>query len=134
MARKFVTIDRSEKAYVPKDWIDSKTKEPEEKALTFKFIPLSKRQLAQFADNSTRMSLQNNVILLCNASINIEIFKTAVSGWANFIVDEKPYKFKKGANGLVEEDVIEILDQDIIDEVASHIIKVSKATEEEMGK
>ena len=134
MARKFVTIDRSERTYVPKDWIDLKTKEPEEKALTFKFIPLSKRQLAQFADNSTRMSLQNNVILLGNASVNIEIFKTAINGWDNFIVDDKPYKFTKGANGLVSEDVIEILDQDIIDEIALHILKVSKADEEEMGK
>lgn len=134
MGRKFVTIDRSERKYVPKDWLDNKTKEPEEKALTFKFIPLSKRQLAQFADNSTRMSLNGNVLLLGTASINIEIFKTAICGWDNFIVNEKPYKYKKGTNGLVDEEVIDILDQDIIDEVALHILDVSKATDEAMGK
>ena len=133
MARKFVTIDRSERSYVPKDWIDSKTNEPEEKALTFKFIPLSKRQIAQFADSSTRM-LQGGVFLLGTSSVNIEIFKTAISGWDNFIVDGKPYKFKKGNNGLVDEEVINILDLDIIDEVALHILEVSKVPDEEMGK
>lgn len=134
MGRKFVTIDRSEKSYVPKDWIDEKTKEPEDKALSFKFIPLSKRQIAQFSDNSTRMSLASNAILLGNASVNIDIFKTAISGWDNFVVDGKPYKFKKGNNGLVDEEVINILDQDIIDEVANHILDTSKASDVEMGK
>ena len=133
MAREFVTVSLEEKSYIPNDWKDEKGK-PEAKPLTFKFKPLSKRQLAQYADNSSRLSISSNTILLGNATNAIDLFRTAIVGWENFIVDSKARPFKKEANGLLEEEIIEILPLDIIEEVANHILKVSKFPEEEKGK
>lgn len=127
MARKFVTLDMSERSYVPKDWADEEVK------LTFKFKPLSKRQLAQFRDNSSRMSLNSNTILLGVASINIDIFRSQVCGWENLEIDDKKVPFK-AVSGLVEEAVVNALPLDIIEEVALHIIEVSSVNAEDMGK
>lgn len=127
MARKFVTLDMSERSYVPKDWAEEEVK------LTFKFKPLSKRQLAQFRDNSSRMSLQNNTILLGVASINIDIFRSQICGWENLEIDDKKVSFK-AVSGLVDEAVVNALPLDIIEEVALHIIEVSSVNAEDMGK
>lgn len=127
MARKFVTLDMSERSYVPKDWADEEVK------LTFKFKPLSKRQLAQFRDNSSRMSLQNNTILLGVASINIDIFRSQICGWENLEIDDKKVQYK-AVSGLVDEAVVNALPLDIIEEVALHIIEVSSVNAEDMGK
>lgn len=127
MARKFVTLDMSERSYVPKDWADEEVK------LTFKFKPLSKRQLAQFRDNSSRMSLNSNTILLGVASINIDIFRSQVCGWENLEIDDKKVTYK-AVSGLVEEAVVNALPLDIIEEVALHIIEVSSVNAEDMGK
>ena len=133
MAREFVTVSLEERSYVPKDWKDEKGK-PEAKALTFKFKPLSKRQLAQYSDNSSRLNIGSNTISLGNATNAIDLFKIAITGWDNFIVDGKAKPFKKEGNGLLDEETIEILPLDIIEEVANHILKVSKFPEEEKGK
>lgn len=128
MGRKFITIDRGERYYIPKDWKDENGK-PEQNALKFKFKPLSKRQLAEFSDSSSRMQVHSGTIILGTTSIDIEIFKLAITDWENFIVDDKEYKFKR-VNGLVDDDAINILDLDIISEVANHIIEVSKVPEQ----
>lgn len=128
MGRKFTTIDRNEREYIPKDWKDENDK-PEQNALKFKFKPLSKRQLAEFSDNSSRMQVHSGTVILGTTSIDIEVFKVAINGWENFIVDDKEYKFKR-VNGLVDEDAINILDLDIISEVSNHIIEVSKVPEQ----
>lgn len=127
MARKFVTLDMSERSYVPKDWAEDEVK------LTFKFKPLSKRQLAQFRDNSSRMSLHSNTILLGVASINIDIFRSQVCGWENLEIDDKKVQYK-AVSGLVDEAVVNALPLDIIEEVALHIIEVSSVNAEDMGK
>lgn len=134
MARELTTISKDIKKYTPKDWLDE-SGNPEDNALVFKFQPLSKRQLAQFSDNSTRLSMQSNTILLGNAENLISAFKSSITGWENLIVDGKPREFKKdSASGLVEDDIIEIIPLDIIEEVASHIVKVSKFPEDELKK
>ena len=133
MAREFVTVSLEERSYVPNDWKDEKGK-PEAKALTFKFKPLSKRQLAQYSDNSSRLNIGSNTISLGNATNAIDLFKIAIVGWDNFIVDGKAKPFKKEGNGLLDEEAIEVLPLDIIEEVANHILKVSKFPEEEKGK
>lgn len=134
MAREFTTISKDIKKYTPKDWLGEGGK-PEDGALVFKFQPLSKRQLAQFSDNSTRLSMQSNTILLGNAENLISAFKSSITGWENLIVDGKQREFKKDSStGLVEDDIIEILPLDIIEEVAGHIVKVSKFPEEELKK
>lgn len=127
MARKFVTLDLNERTYVPKDWENDDVK------LTFKFKPLSKRQLAQFKDNTSRMSLQSNAILLGTSSLNIDVFRSQVCGWDNLEIDDKKVDYKP-AQGLVQEEVINGIDLDIIEEVALHIIQISNVTSEDMGK
>jgi len=134
MAKKmFTTVSRDEKSYVPRDWLDENGK-PEKGALTFKYKPLSKKQLAVHQDNSSRMSLTTNTFYLGNATISIDVFRTAVTGWENFIVDGAERPYKKDGLGLVEEEVVEILPLDLIEEVAGHILKVSRFPEEEVKK
>ena len=134
MAREFVTVSLEERSYVPNDWKDEKGK-PEAKALTFKFKPLSKRQLVHYLDNSSRLNIGSNIILLGNVVGNLELFKVSVIGWDNFLDKEgKEIKYKKDASGLVAEELIEYIWEDVIQEVANHILKVSKFPEEEKGK
>ena len=63
MARELVTVSLEERSYIPNDWKDEKGK-PEAKALTIKFKPLSKRQLAHYSDNSSRLNIGSNTISL----------------------------------------------------------------------
>ena len=132
MAREFVTVSRSEREYIPKDWYDEKGK-PEKGALTFKFKPLSKRQLAEYTDNSSRVSLSSNVLILGTNSVNIDIFKSTISGWSGLIIDGKEYPFRLEI-GAIPEEVIDAIDMDIINEVANHIVTVSKFPKETLGK
>ena len=133
MARELVTLSRDVKVYTPKDWLDDKGA-PETGALVFKFKPLSKRQLAVFSDNSSRLSLQSNTILLGNAANYIDVCKMAITGWDNLIISGTNKPFEKDSNGLVSDDIIEDIPLDIIEEVAAHIIKVSKFPETELKK
>ena len=94
MGRKFTTVNRSEQEYVPKDWKNGEGK-PELNALTFRFKPLNKRQLAEFSDNSSRMQVQSSTVILGTSSIDYDIFKVAITGWDNFIVDGKALPFKR---------------------------------------
>lgn len=133
MAKNYVTVDRSEKRYTVRDSLDANGK-PEKEALVFKFIPLSKRQLAVFQDSSTRMSMSSNTILLGNASVNIDIFKEAITGFENLQVNGAMLQFKKDLQGRLHDDVIEDIPLELIEEVSTHIVKVSKFPEEEKGK
>ena len=134
MARAVVTVSREERKYIPKDWLDEKGN-PEPKALVFKFKPLSKRQLAHYSDNSSRLSVSSNTILLGNAVGNLDLFKTTVTGWENLLDENgKEVKFQTDASGLINEDLLESIWEDVIQEVANHILKVSKFPEEEKGK
>lgn len=133
MAREFVTISRDIREYVPEDWRDSKG-EPELNAFKVKFKPLSKRQLAQLSDSSSRLSLNSNTILLGNAVNSIDTLKLSLVGWDNYIVDGNQVAFAKDASGLVSDELLEAIWLDVIEEIASHIIKVSKFPESEAKK
>jgi hypothetical protein len=133
MARQIATVSRDVREYTPKDWLDE-NEEPELSALKFKFKPLSKKQLATFSDSSTRLQISTNSIMLGNAENMINIFRVAVVGFENLIVDEQPVPFKKDTAGLVHEDIVELLPLDIIEEVGNHIVLVSKASEEVLKK
>lgn len=133
MGREFVTLSLEERTYIPKDWIDSKG-EPEANAFKVRFKPLNKRQLAAFIDNSSRLSINSNTIILGNAVNSIDVCKTALTGWENFIVDGEKVNFKKDSALLVEDSLLENIDLDIIEEIATHIVKVSRFPEIEKGK
>lgn len=134
MARKFVTISKEVRTYVPKDWLEADGT-PEANAFTVKFIPLSKRQLAQFSDNSTRLSMQSNTILLGNSENSLTLFKGVVIGWDNLFVNDKAIEFKKDpSTNLISDEAIDGIDLDVIEEIVGHIIKVSKFPEDELKK
>lgn len=133
MARKIVTVSRDIREYTPKDWIDEKGK-PELKAFTVKFKPLSKRQLATIADSSARFNIASNTIMLGNAENMYNVFRMAVTGWDNWIVNDSVVPYVKDGSGLLDADLLEDFPLDIIEEIGNHIVEVSKATEELIKK
>ncbi len=133
MAREFVTLSLEERSYTPKDWLDSKG-EPEPNAFTVKFKPLNKRQLAVFIDNSSRLNINSNTIILGNAANSIDVCKTALTGWDNFIVDGEKVNFKKDSALLVDDALLENIPLDVQEEIATHIVRVSRFPEIEKGK
>ena len=135
MARQFTkpaTVSRENISYFLQEDIDEKGK-PVKGALEFTIKPMSKKQLANYQDSSSRMNVFNNTILLGNSANEIDLFRSNVVGMKNFIVDGEDYAFKRESN-LVDEKIIEILPLDIIGEVAREILRVSTITPEAMGK
>lgn len=122
MARKIVTIDMSPREYIPTEWKD------DEKPWKLKVKPLSKRQLATYKDNSTRMNLQTNSFYFGTSVNAYEIFKSQVTGWENF-----PINYKE-ANGLVDEEVMNSIHIEDIEEVSNYIIKISTVGADELEK
>lgn len=135
MARQFskpATVSRENISYFLAEDIDEKGK-PVKGALEFILKPMSKKQLANYQDSSSRMNVFNNTILLGNSANEIDLFRSNVVGMKNFIVDGEDYAFKR-ENNLVDDKIIEILPLDIIGEVAREIIRISTITPETMGK
>lgn len=135
MARQFskpATVSRENISYFLAEDIDEKGK-PAKGALEFILKPMSKKQLANYQDSSSRMNVFNNTILLGNSANEIDLFRSNVVGMKNFIVDGEDYAFKR-ENNLVDDKIIEILPLDIIGEVAREIIRISTVTPETMGK
>lgn len=133
MAREIIAVSRDIREYIPKDWLDEKG-EPELKALVFKFKPLSKKQLASVSDNSARFSMNSNTVILGNAENMLNVFRIAVTGWDNLIINGQVISYKKDMANLVDEDIIEDLPLDIIEEVGAHIVSVSKVTDAVLKK
>ena len=135
MARQFTkpaTVSRDNISYFLREDIDEKGK-PVKGALEFIIKPMSKKQLANYQDSSSRMNVFNNTILLGNSANEIDLFRSNVVGMKNFIVSGEDYAFKR-ENNLVDDAIIEILPLDIIGEVAREIIRISTITPETMGK
>ena len=135
MARTFTkpaTVSRDNISYFLQEDIDEKGK-PVKGAVEFIIKPMSKKQLANYQDSSSRMNVFNNTILLGNSANDIDLFKSNVIGMKNFIVDGEEYPFKKDGL-LVAEEIINILPLDIISEVSKEIQRVSVPTEEDLKK
>lgn len=122
MARKIVTLDMSPKDFTPTEWKE------DEKPWVLKVKPLSKRQLAQYKDNSSRMSLTTNSFYFGTSVSALDIFKTQVVGWENYPI---PYKQK---NGVVDDEVFESVHLDDIEETANYIIKISTVGTDDLEK
>lgn len=129
---KFATVTRTEVTYVLQEDLDEKGK-PVKGSLEFTLKPMSKKQIANYQDSSSRMNVFNNTILLGNASNEIDLFRSNVVGMKNFIVDGEDYPFKR-ENNLVDEKIVDILPLDIIGEVAREIIRVSTVSEDAIKK
>jgi hypothetical protein len=129
---KFATVTRTEVTYVLQEDLDEKGK-PIKGSLEFTLKPMSKKQIANYQDSSSRMNVFNNTILLGNASNEIDLFRSNVVGMKNFIVDGEDYPFKR-ENNLVDEKIVDILPLDIIGEVAREIIRVSTVSEDALKK
>ena len=122
MARDITTVSKEARTFVPLDWIA----DPVAEQLTFEYTPLSKRQLAKVADSSSKMDIGTNTILLGNAEVSMKVFQEHISGVKNLVVDGKNVKFKKGTNGGVHADIIDMLPLDVMEETVREILSVSK--------
>lgn len=123
MARPILaTLSLKEVEYKPTEWA------MDEKPWTVKVKPMSKRQLAQYKDNSSRMSLTTNSFYFGTSVNAIDIVKTQVTGWDNYSV---PFKQK---NGVMDDEVLESLYLEDIEEIANHIIKISTVGAEDLEK
>ena len=129
---KFATVTRTEVNYVLQEDLDEKGK-PIKGSLEFTLKPMSKKQIANYQDASSRMNVFNNTILLGNASNEIDLFRSNVIGMKNFIVDGEDYPFKR-ENNLVDEKIVDILPLDVIGEVAREIIRISTVSEDALKK
>ena len=125
MGRKFTTVSKEEREYIPTDWLD----DPKEEQLVITYKPLSKRQLAKIEDNATKLDVSTNTMMFTNAESSLGIFQDQVTGIKNLVVNDKPMKFKK-SNKRVHEDIIDALDLDIIQEISREIVYKSKFSDE----
>ena len=123
--KEFKKIIRVETSYVPEMFVGSK------KPFTVQFIPLSQKQLARFADSSTKLDVQSGKLILGTSEIEYDIARTALTGWDNLIVDGKEVKFKKDYSNKLDEALIDDIDGifDILVEIGKHISIVSKFPE-----
>lgn len=127
------TVSRDAQEYILKEERDEKGKAIKD-ATVFKVRPLSKKQLANYQDSSSRMNVFNNTILLGNSANELELFRSNVIDIKNLLSeDDVVIPFKKDGM-LVAEELIEMLPLEIISEVARHILEISVPSTEKMGK
>ena len=127
------TVSRDAQDYVLQSERDEKGK-PIKDATIFKVRPLSKKQLANYQDASSRMNVFNNTILLGNSANELELFRSNVIDIKNLLADDDSViPFKKDGM-LVSEELIEMLPLEIISEVARNILEISVPAPEKMGK
>ena len=118
----FKKVVRTELTYVPEISIGVK------KPLTFRFMPLTQKQLARFTDQATKMDIGSGKLILGTSEVEYEIARTAIVGWDNLFVEGKALEFKRGVDGKIDETLIEDLEGmfDILVEVGKYISVVSK--------
>lgn len=127
------TVSREVVDYVLQSERDEKGKAIKD-ATIFKVRPLSKKQLANFQDASSRMNVYNSTIYLGNSANEYDLFKANVTDIQNLIAyDDSVVPFKKDGT-VVAESIMEILPLEIISEVAKHILEISVPSAETMGK
>ena len=130
---KTATVSRDAQEYILLSERDEKGKAIKD-ATVFKVRPLSKKQLANYQDSSSRMNVFNNTILLGNSANELELFRSNVVDIKNLLSeDDVVIPFKKDGM-LVSDELIEMLPLEIISEVARHILEISVPSEKTMGK
>lgn len=129
MALKIATLDLStERKYT------LVSDENEDIKTSFFFKPMSIKKITEYMDRTTKMSISDNSIYLGNSTINLEVFKAQIKNWEN-IFDEKGEEIKiKLNNGYLTEEQANIFPPEIINEVANHIVNVSKVSSETLEK
>lgn len=122
MAVEFKKVKRVELGYVPEAFKGTK------KPFKIKFVPLSQKQLARFADNSTKLDVQSGKLILGTSEIEYDMARTAITGWENLVIDGKEVVFAKGYDNKFDESLIEDVDGlfDIFVEVGKYISVVSR--------
>lgn len=104
--------------------------EDEKKPLTFMLRTLTQRELAQIADQSSRLDIATNQMVLGTSELEYETARKTIIGWDNFIVEGKELKFVQDYDGYFVESIILELDIfDVLTEVGRHIITTSKLPE-----
>ena len=130
MALELKKVQRVEATYVPEMFKGTK------KPFKVKFMPLAQKQLARFADNSTKLDVQSGKLILGTSEIEYEMARQAITGWENLVVDGKEVVFAKGYDNKFDESLIEDVEGlfDIFVEIGKYISVVSKFPEMAKGE
>lgn len=130
MALELKKVQRVEATYVPEMFKGTK------KPFKVKFMPLAQKQLARFADNSTKLDVQSGKLILGTSEIEYEMARQAITGWENLIIDGKEVVFAKGYDNKFDESLIEDVEGlfDIFVEIGKYISVVSKFPEMAKGE
>lgn len=121
MAREIRRITKTISRYIPVGWED------EEKPLTITMRVLSQREVAHWLDQSSRLDLDSNQIILGTSVLEYDIARDTIIGWENLVVDGETIYFRFGSDGKFDESLIADLDMfEIISEAGRHILGVSR--------
>lgn len=119
---KFKTREKRIISYIPIGYED------DEKPLTFKARMLNARELAHFRDQSTRLDLATNQMIIGSSEQEYEVARNCILSWENMMIDDLEVKCFLDTSGKFDETlVLEIPDLfEIICEVGRHIVIVSQ--------
>lgn len=121
MAREIRRITKTISSYIPVGWED------DEKPLTITMRVLSQREVAHWLDQSSRLDLDTNQIILGTSVVEYDIARDCIIGWENLVVDGETIYFRFGSDGKFDESLIADLDMfEIISEAGRHILGVSR--------
>jgi len=125
MARKFTRNYKHEYEYVlTQDRFEedgSKVQNPP----TFKFKPLSQKQLAKIQDSIITYEDGFKSMRISQNSVNVDVVKSQICGWEN-IFDENDKEIKYDPKVGVDDDMLAFIGTEGITEFGSVILNVSK--------
>jgi hypothetical protein len=102
----------------------------DEEPFTVKIKRIDARSFAKLEDGLTKINQEDSTISFASGSFNWNVVKRGVLGWSN-VTDENGalLKFKKDANGFMDDSSIEVLPLDIISEIATTIASITRTPE-----
>lgn len=112
--------------YTKEGWYRPLGQEEDENPYEFKVRVLNKLELQQYDGKKTSLSTAGNELFIKMGEVNLEVFRKCVIDWKN-ISDEnnEEVKFKKDKNGLVDNELIQMIPSDVINEVGLMIQDIS---------
>jgi len=129
MARKFTRNYKHEYEYVLiQDRFEDNEEGEKEKVQnppTFKFKPLSQKQLAKIQDSIITYEDGFKSMRISQNSVNVDVVKSQICGWDN-IFDENDKEIKYDPKVGVDDDMLTFIGNEGITEFGSVILNVSK--------
>jgi len=102
----------------------------EDEPFTLTIKRIDSRSFAKLEDGLTKINQEDATISFASGSFNWSVIKRGVSGWSNVTdSDGAQVKFKKDANGFMDDSCIEMMPLDMITEVATTIASITRNPE-----